>query len=464
MATPRVTSIYNTLFNVDSSPLTAAPVSLTLLPSSTNITYNVAPLIGDTVVAGTLSTFTAIAGPGTVPAGTAAGSGSGGVVAGNYKYCFSYLNSTKNTETAASSFSATITATSTGIVNLTGITAGPTGTTSRRIYRTTVNGATSTAVLLATLSDNTTTVYADSTADSSLGVDAPLVLGEWRLYAVGLGDILPASGPYYTLTQNGQVVYITTFAYSATPLLATTLYGSNPATATPTSAFTGYVFGTDGNPRVNVTVTATLNTPGISTVSGSTINPTPPVAAVTDINGAYTLNLVPTDRLTPSGHYYTVVEGPGGVSKTITAPNGGGVVNSLIITPVPAVAQTVLRAYHFGGLGTSTTAVNANAGTSAAKDGSNRCDDFAGLAAWTSGSGSWATGAQFNLTFSQPFGVAPEVTLIPVSTTAITEYNAGHVTYTASTTGFSINLTVADSSAVDHKYRYFVSIPGANIS
>lgn len=463
MALPRTTQIFNTLFKPDSSPNTGAPVLLALLPTATGITYNVAPLVGDTISATVLSTFTAGTAPTTVITGTPAGSGSGGIVAGNYKYSFSYYNSTTNTESAQSAFSSTITATSTGINNLTAITAGPTGTTARRVYRTTINGATSTAVLLTIIADNTTTVYADSTADSSLGTDAPLVLGEYRLNTIALGDLLPNTGLYYQLTQNGQVVYITTFAYSGTALLATTLFSSSPATATPTSAFTGYVFNSDGTARVGVQITATLSSPGISTVSGSTINPQPPVTTITDVNGAYTLNLVPTDRLTVGGHTYTVVEGPGGNAKIITAPNGGGVVNSLI-TNVPAAQQTSLRAYHHGGLGTSTTAVNANAGTAAAKNGSNRCDDFSGLASWTSGSGSWATGAQFNLTFAQLYGAAPEVTLIPITTGAITAYNAGHVTYTASTTGFSINLTVADSGATDHRYRYIVTIPGPNIS
>lgn len=52
-----------------------------------------------------------------------------------------------------------------------GIAVGATGTTSRKVYRTAVGG--SQLKLLTTLADNTTTTYADSTADGSLGANAP---------------------------------------------------------------------------------------------------------------------------------------------------------------------------------------------------------------------------------------------------------------------------------------------------
>lgn len=66
----------------------------------------------------------------------------------------------------------------TAVVNRTsvsGIAVGPTGVTSRKVYRTAVGA--SQLKLLATLADNTTTTYADSTADGSLGANAPTVDG-----------------------------------------------------------------------------------------------------------------------------------------------------------------------------------------------------------------------------------------------------------------------------------------------
>jgi hypothetical protein len=56
-------------------------------------------------------------------------------------------------------------------VAMTGIALGPTGTTSRKIYRTTAGG--SQLKLLATIADNTTTTYTDAIADGSLGANVP---------------------------------------------------------------------------------------------------------------------------------------------------------------------------------------------------------------------------------------------------------------------------------------------------
>lgn len=57
-----------------------------------------------------------------------------------------------------------------GRVSVTAIATGPTGTTSRKVYRTVANG--SALKLLTTIADNSTTSYADNTADGSLGADA----------------------------------------------------------------------------------------------------------------------------------------------------------------------------------------------------------------------------------------------------------------------------------------------------
>lgn len=56
-------------------------------------------------------------------------------------------------------------------VSLSGIPTGAYAVTARKLYRTTAGG--STLLLLATIADNTTTTYADSTADGSLGAAVP---------------------------------------------------------------------------------------------------------------------------------------------------------------------------------------------------------------------------------------------------------------------------------------------------
>jgi len=55
--------------------------------------------------------------------------------------------------------------------NLSGISIGASPTTSRKVYRTIVNGTQ--LKLLTTIANNTTTVFADSTADGALGANAP---------------------------------------------------------------------------------------------------------------------------------------------------------------------------------------------------------------------------------------------------------------------------------------------------
>jgi hypothetical protein len=56
-------------------------------------------------------------------------------------------------------------------VGLSGIAVGPSGTTSRKVYRTAAGG--SQLKLLTTIADNTTTTYTDNTPDGSLGANAP---------------------------------------------------------------------------------------------------------------------------------------------------------------------------------------------------------------------------------------------------------------------------------------------------
>jgi len=59
-----------------------------------------------------------------------------------------------------------------GQVSLTSIPVGPSGTTSRKVYRT-VAGDTGDYLLLTTIANNTTTTYTDNTADSGLGAASP---------------------------------------------------------------------------------------------------------------------------------------------------------------------------------------------------------------------------------------------------------------------------------------------------
>jgi hypothetical protein len=106
----------------------------------------------------------------TVPTACIAALGAAGsVTAGTHSYQITFVNAAG--ETTGGATSNVITA-APSRVNLTSIPLGPTGVTSRKIYRT-VAGDAGAYKLVDTLSDNTTTTYEDNTADGALGADAP---------------------------------------------------------------------------------------------------------------------------------------------------------------------------------------------------------------------------------------------------------------------------------------------------
>jgi len=101
----------------------------------------------------------------------ALGSGSGNVDNGVHRYAVTFV--TADGETQLGGVSAAITISdkaTTGKVSLTGIQLGGSNVTGRKIYRTVANG--STYMFLATIADNTTTIFTDNVADSSLGAQA----------------------------------------------------------------------------------------------------------------------------------------------------------------------------------------------------------------------------------------------------------------------------------------------------
>lgn len=108
--------------------------------------------------------------PSAAPTAALAGAGAGNVNSGTHSYSFAYVVS--GVETGASAGSNVVTTSGgNGKVDLTGITAGPSGTTARKIYRT-IAGDTGSRKLVATISDNVTTTYQDNIADGSLGATA----------------------------------------------------------------------------------------------------------------------------------------------------------------------------------------------------------------------------------------------------------------------------------------------------
>lgn len=99
-----------------------------------------------------------------------AGDGAGNVNAGVHSYKVTFVSASGESSGSPASNSVTTTA-GDGQVDLTNIQIGIFGTTARKIYRTEAGG--SDYKLLATLSDNTTTTYADNIADGSLTTAIP---------------------------------------------------------------------------------------------------------------------------------------------------------------------------------------------------------------------------------------------------------------------------------------------------
>lgn len=94
-----------------------------------------------------------------------------GLSVGVYKYMVTFVNLLGET-TGSTEFTATTTS-SNKKVNLAAIPTGPGGVSARKIYRTSVGGASNSEKLVATIADNTTTTYVDTTADASLGAAVP---------------------------------------------------------------------------------------------------------------------------------------------------------------------------------------------------------------------------------------------------------------------------------------------------
>lgn len=116
-----------------------------------------------------------------------AGAGAGNLSNGVYSYKVTFVTAVGETQAGTASGGVTVAdKTVDGKVALTAIPTGNSLVTSRKIYRTEVDG--SAYKLLATISDNTTTTYTDNIADGSLGANAPT--------ANGTGDFL------YILTDN----------------------------------------------------------------------------------------------------------------------------------------------------------------------------------------------------------------------------------------------------------------------
>lgn len=123
-------------------------------------------------------------------------------------------------------------------VNLSAIPVGPLGTTQRRLYRTLVGAGQ--LKLLATIPDNTTTTYTDSTADGSLGANAQVinsaVVEQVNLSGLGTGPTGTISREIYrTAVGASQLKFVTTIADNTTTTFTDSVPDASLGGNAPTS-------------------------------------------------------------------------------------------------------------------------------------------------------------------------------------------------------------------------------------
>ncbi len=289
---------------------------------------------------------------GAAPAAAASGALASGTTLGigSYVYVYTYAN-----DDGESKISPTFSITTTSgnqKTNLTGITIGPTGTTKRNIYRTSVGGGT-TYKFLAALNDNTTTTYSDVIADGSLGAvvantstfGGAIILqdstGAVTFKIANDGLISPAGLGNTTVTGTLSVTGLSTLA-------SATLSGTLNVTGTSTQ---GTINGT------NITASGTLGVTGSSTLHSTTVTGLTVSSGLTvsasgaDITGSSTFH----SGLTVTGG--TLTTGAISSSGTITSSAGfnitGGTLSALTnglsrINAFSASATTTTTAFNHG--------------------------------------------------------------------------------------------------------------------
>ncbi len=205
--------------------------------------------------------FTSLAAPG---APTAAINAVAGNLTGNYRYAVTFVTAQGETSIGAQS---NLVAPAAQRVNLTAIPTGTSGVvTQRKVYRTLAGGTA--FYLIATIADNTTTTYADNTADGSLTVIANAnnaTGGRTFLNGVQTSMYDPYSANsangYSALSSNTSGSYNTASGYAALQANTTGIYNTAVGGLT-------LINNTSGHFNVAVGMQAlTSNTTGIGNVS-----------------------------------------------------------------------------------------------------------------------------------------------------------------------------------------------------
>ena len=155
-------------------------------------------------------------------------------------------------------------------VNITGIPLGNAPVTSRKLYRR--FNATGTYKLLATIADNTTTTYTDTTANASLGADVPgsntATANQVSLSAIPIGGTgVTQRKVYRTVAGGAQLKLLTTIADNTTTTYSDSTADASLGANVPTSDTSGLAQ-PEGQVAAGSTTCIVANTSGFASAGG----------------------------------------------------------------------------------------------------------------------------------------------------------------------------------------------------
>lgn len=214
-------------------------------------------------------------------------------------------------------------------VPLSAIQIGPTGTTGRKVYRTVAGG--SQLKLLTTIANNTATTYTDTTADGSLGANAPTtataVSGAADLSAIPIGPSGVTSRKLYRTPVGPATPYklVTTIANNTATTYSDTTPDASLGAAAPSTDTSGLVAQSGDVPAGSTTMLVTST--GFA-ISGG---------------GWAFIGALPIRYTGTSGNSITGIPSTGPGSLTTTVRYGSEVIAASMLTGVTGLVRPLIK-------------------------------------------------------------------------------------------------------------------------
>jgi hypothetical protein len=255
-------------------------------------------------------------------------------------------------------------------------------------------------------------------------------------YRIYRGTSSGGENVFYTTTNNNTFTDTCAASSSGTPPTTTTAY-SYAVNATGNSYFDG------GNIGIGTATPGNLLSIGALTTAQSGYQ----IAVST--GGTSNSGIIVQDVASQSSGYLIQAENSSGASLASIDYRGNLSVQAATINGTLTVNGHVVTS---NSSGTTTAAVNANAGTGGSPVCSVSGNDTGGQVTLTTGTSGWAAGTQCTITFANAFGSAPH----PVMTNAANVNPATVGMYVGSSpTTFTINFINADTAQHTYSWNYF---------